>query len=398
MFSIYNNLTDKKVIAEYSNVRELLDYIQNPDRRDVKFIEELRKCDSEAVLHRLRDKLEVCNFNSLNPVSNKNEGGALLSGYFYYEIKDSNDFDYDVTHVKAFWSTVNGKGCCILVEVENIFEEKLEDAYKWVASKIGVAEKDYQNTILMEAELVSYDMQAHYNDDATALSFEKKDPEAKIDLQPNFFPQFDGHSNIYYRNGGKIRLSNLEEVAENYGIRFDENGLFDFGKEKINYCQCFVPFESVGARNRHRYLNGFAKCLLSLNPHIAFELLHHYLQSYNSQYFVTPLGDGTVEEIAMKNYELRGTLEPLENKSRRFYFEDPKMSASEKKRLANKVLANDRVEKTRQELLEFLENWDYEKYPKITQANLRLVSGKDKKTIETHYREVRNRFENRKQV
>lgn len=97
----------------------------------------------------------------------------------------------------------------------------------------------------------------------------------------------------------------------------------------------------------------------------------------------------------MKNYKLRGTLEPLENKSRRFYFEDPKMSASEKKRLANQVLANDRVEKTRQELLEFLENWDYEKYPKITQANLIKVSGRDRKTIQNHYRMVRNRFENK---
>lgn len=107
------------MVAEFSDVRELLDYIQNPDRRDAKFIEELRKCDSEAVLDRLRDKLEVCNFNYLNPVSNKNEGDTLLSGYFYYEIKDSNDFDYDVTHVKAFWSNINGKGCCILVEVQN---------------------------------------------------------------------------------------------------------------------------------------------------------------------------------------------------------------------------------------------------------------------------------------
>jgi hypothetical protein len=398
MFKILNNIVDKKVVAELFNVRELLDYIQNPDRRDAKFIEELREGDSDAFLHRMHDKMEVCNFNYLNPVSNKNDSETLLSGCFYYVIEDSNDFDYDITHVRAFWSTINGKGCCILVEVENIPEEGLEDAYKWVADKVGVAEKDYLDTILMQAELVSYDMHAHYNDDATALSFEIKDLEAKVDMQPNFFPQFDGHSNIYYRNGGKIRLSNLDEVAENYGVHFDENGLFDFGKEKINYCQCFVPFESVGARNRHRYLNGFAKCLLSLNPHIAFELLHHYLQSYNSQYFVTPLGDGTVEEIAMKNYKLRETLEPLENKSRRFYFENPKMSASEKKRLANQVLANDRVEKTRQELLEFLENWDYEKYPKITQANLKKVSGRNKKTIETHYREVRNRFENRQQV
>ncbi|PTT22849.1 hypothetical protein DBR28_19415 [Chryseobacterium sp. HMWF028] len=379
MFKIYNNSTDNKVVAELSNVRELLDYIQNPDRKDAKFIEELRKCDSDAILHRLHDKMEVCNFNSLSPVSNENDDGTLLSGYFYYEIKDSSDFGYDVTHVKAFWSTINGKGCCILVEVENIPEEELKNAYKWVADKVGVPEKDYLDTILMEAELVSYDMQAYCNDDATALSFETNDPESKIDSQTNFPPPNSMDIVIYYRNGGKIRLSNLDEVAENHGIRFDENGLFDFGKEKINYCQCFVPFESVGARNRHKFLNGFAKCLISLNPHIVFELLLHYLQNYNIKYFVTPLGDGVVEEIAMKSYKLIGMLEPLENRTRRFYFDDPKMPAPEKKKLVNRILANDRVEKTRQELLEYLENWDYEKHPKITQANLRLVSGKNKK-------------------
>ncbi|UTX46812.1 hypothetical protein [Chryseobacterium sp. MA9] len=395
MFKVYNNLADKKVIAEFCDVRELCDYIQNPDRKVAKFIEEFRKCYSDAILHRLRDKLEVCNFNYLSPVSNKNEDGILLSGYFYYEIQDSNDFDYDVTHVKAFWSTINGKGCCILVEVENIPEEELANAYKWVANKVGVPEKDYLDTILMEAELVSYDMQAHCNDDAIALSFETKELEAKVDLQPNFFPQLDGYNDIYYRTGGEIRLNNLEEIAEDYQISFDENGLFDFGKEKIKYCQCFVPFEAVGAKNRYKFLSGFAKCLISLNPHMAFELLHHYLQSYNKQYFVTPLGDGVVEEILNNAYKLRGVLEPLENRTRRFYFEDPTMPAPEKKKLVNQILAKDKVEKTRQELLRYLENWDFEKYPKITQANLIKVSGRDRKTIQNHYRVVRNRFENK---
>ncbi|NML70621.1 hypothetical protein HHL23_12505 [Chryseobacterium sp. RP-3-3] len=395
MFKIYNNSTAKKMVAEFSNVRELLDYIQNPDRRDAKLIEELREGDSDAFLHRMRDKMEVCNFNYLNPVSNKNDSETLLSGYFYYVIEDSNDFDYDVTYIRAFWSTINGKGCCILVEVENIPNEGLEDAYKWVVDKVGVAEKDYLDTILMEAEPVSYDMQAHYNDDATALSFETKELEANLDLQPDFFPQLDGYNDIYYRTGGKIRLNNLDEVAENYQINFDENGLFDFGKEKIKYCQCFVPFEAVGAKNRYRFLSGFAKCLISLNPHMAFELLHHYLQSYSRRYFVTPLGDGVVEEIANNTYKLRGVLEPLENETKRFYFKDPKMPASEKKTLGNRILANDRAEKTRKELLGYLENWDYEKYPKITQVNLQKVSGRNRKTIENHYREVRNRFENK---
>ncbi|MFP3597941.1 hypothetical protein [Chryseobacterium sp. SIMBA_029] len=259
MFKILNNTVDKKVVAEFSNVMELLDFIQDSERRDAKLIEELREGDSDAFLHRIHDKLEICNFNYLSPVSNESDGGTLLSGYFYYEIKDSGDFDYDVSHIKAFWSTINGKGLCILVEVENVPEDEMENAYKWVASKIGVAEKDYLDTILMEAGLVSYDMQAHYNDDATALSFETKEHEANLDLQPDFFPQLDEHSNIYYRTGGKIRLNNLEEVAENYQMYFDENGLFDFGKEKIKYCQCFVPFEAVGAKNRYRFFKWFCE-------------------------------------------------------------------------------------------------------------------------------------------
>ncbi|MDR4952603.1 hypothetical protein REB14_10490 [Chryseobacterium sp. ES2] len=67
----------------------------------------------------------------------------------------------------------------------------------------------------MEAVPVCHDMQAHCNDDATALSFETKNLEAKIDLQPNFFPQFDGHSNIYYRNGGKNKspFTYVDEVC-----------------------------------------------------------------------------------------------------------------------------------------------------------------------------------------
>ncbi|MFP3675036.1 hypothetical protein SB724_19660, partial [Bacillus sp. SIMBA_031] len=68
MFKILNNTVDKKVVAEFSNVMELLDFIQDSERRDAKLIEELREGDSDAFLHRIHDKLEICNFNYLSPV------------------------------------------------------------------------------------------------------------------------------------------------------------------------------------------------------------------------------------------------------------------------------------------------------------------------------------------
>lgn len=66
---------------------------------------------------------------------------------------------------------------------------------------------------------------------------------------------------------------------------------------------------------------------------------------------------------------------------------------SEKLKINGKILGNERSEKTFNELLNFVLNWDYEKHPKITQKKLKELTGKNKKTIEKYYRSVLNTVE-----
>ena len=121
-------------------------------------------------------------------------------------------------------------------------------------------------------------------------------------------------------------------------------------------------------------------------------MLESYLLSYNARYFHHPLPNKDVDIILKSSMKLRGKIEPKNNTKRRFiYNEDIFKTATQKRQYNSKILNYEQKEKTIDYLTNCLLNWDYEKFGKITGKKLILVSGKNKKTVESYYKFARER-------
>lgn len=109
-----------------------------------------------------------------------------------------------------------------------------------------------------------------------------------------------------------------------------------------------------------------------------------------SKYCNPPLEMEEIDKMVSKIYNSRGKIEPRNNAKRRIIYGEEIKTLSQKLKINGKVLGEDRSEKAFNELVDFVLNWNFEKYPKVTQKSLIEVSGKNKKTVEKYYRSILN--------
>ena len=84
-------------------------------------------------------------------------------------------------------------------------------------------------------------------------------------------------------------------------------------------------------------------------------------------------------------------IDPILNVGRRVIF-NPKadLSRSEQQKIVNGVTGRLRREKTLKELVKAVLYWDYWIYGRVTQKKLKAVTGKNIKTIEKYYKELKD--------
>lgn len=391
MFSKIKNSKELTIIDKFQSVSEFIQYIKNSDRPEVESIIRLRESvqerKSKSQIKALYDYLPAINFNFNFKKDLITTGLAESStGYLYYELTGLQEFDIDTTYISAFWRTAKNDGYGILIKVNNVTASNFNKAYKLIGEQLQLPYNKYFGYISKKIA-VSYDSVAYSNDDA--LIFETK--ELENNLQPH--PQNNTDSNYYYDYiGGNFGFDNLEEIITELKIEFNSDGVHDFGKNKLEYCKCYVPNTNIKWANRKKSLEGFANCIVSINPNISYSLLESYLLSYNARYFHHPLPNKDVDIILKSSMKLRGKIEPKNNTKRRFiYNEDIFKTTTQKLQYNIKILKNEQKEKTIDYLTNCLLNWDYEKFGKITGKKLILVSGKNKKTVESYYKFARER-------
>ncbi|MCW2462603.1 BT4734/BF3469 family protein [Elizabethkingia anophelis] len=393
MFSIIQNVKNREIIGQSSSVAKFVSYLKDEKRTEVPTILKLREFTTKnEEYQQLKVSLPSVCFNFSfkdNYINGKNADAP--TGYLYFDIDGTDVFDYDVTHITAFWKSVGGKGFGLLVKVSNLKKEYFKESYKYITDILEIPYDRSCNDI-SRINIISFDENVYHNEEA-----------AEIDLS-GFNEHMDGvaenlpHSesnkkNIlgYSLNGGNIKFSNREEILSNLSFEYTPEGYYDFGKEKVKYCKCFTPHKPVYEGIRNSYMSAFAYCFLSINKGINFHLFKHYLSIYNNKYCNPPINSEELRKISEGIYNRRKNIEPINNTELRFIFKDGHtMSHKEKMGIINRILAGEKSLKSFDQLVEILRNWDYQQFPKITQKNLKVVSGKNKKTIEKYYKRARD--------
>lgn len=392
MFSVISNVKNRNIIGQINSVAEFVEHLKDEKRKEVPEILKLREIkDKNKEYQAIKVTLPSICFNYTFKNNYVNTDNADEStGYLYFDIDGEKDFDYDTTHITAFWKSVGGNGFGLLVKVRNLVKENFKESYEYIVDILGIP-YDKSCNDCSRVNIISFDTEAYYNENAREIDLLEFNTTIVHPIKK--LPHFNSNKNKnlgYSLNGGNIRFNNLSDVLEEKDFEFNKEGYYDFGKEKVEYCKCFVPRKIVPEGLRNQRVSSYAYCLISINPDAGFTNFKRYLQKYNTKCCNPPLEWEEIDEIATKVYNRRGNVEPRNNAKRRVVYSDEIKTLPEKQKINGKILGNERSEKTFKELVDCVMNWNYEKSLKITQKTLKEVSGKNKKTIEKYYRSVLN--------
>lgn len=393
MFSIIENIKKRKIIGFFNSVEDFVLHIKNHEREDVSKILELRKLSKGTDEYKnLKSTFPVVTYNfTFNKSYVHSKNVDTPTGYLYFDIDGETEFDYDVTYVTAIWKSIGGNGLGILIKVNNLEKEYFKQCYEYIGKDILQIPYDTACNDLSRLNFISFDEEIYFNEQAETIDL--LDFIDSIRSHKEKHPHYSNNNKLklgYEENGGKIRFNNLSEVVSKLDFEF-VNGEYHYFDPKINYCECFYPKKTIREGARNKYLSSFAYCLISLNPNAIYTSFKHHIDKYNNEHCNPLMEESEINELTDKIYNLRGKVEPRNNMERRYIFNpNLELTRKRKQQIIGHRNAQERIKKTIKEIAFCMKNWDYNKNGKMTYKNVTLITGKNRKTIDKHYRAAKN--------
>ncbi|AKH96425.1 BT4734/BF3469 family protein [Elizabethkingia anophelis] len=387
----------KRLITNsFQNIGDVIEFIKNPPSEHIKLVNHARTLNRESEEYK---KIKInrmpavsVGFNFANGYI-KGDNMSSPTGYLYIDVDGhtEEDFEINTAYVCAYWRSLSNKGMSIVVKVEGLTSENLKIATHEVAKRLDIPYDDRAVSI-DRLTVLTYDPNAYYNDNTEVIPIAEILPdntEAIVDSTKSTHFNTINKDNLlgYECNGYKLRFNNLNELLQPLNIQFDENGFHDLGKDnKLKYAQVFIPFKAINTGKRESILKSIAYQLVALNKNAPKALILKYLQTVNTKAMRPQLSSTEVNTTLNKVYKKRMDKQPILNASRRFIYDETRELTVPQKRSLNCIKMNkDRADKTKQELLEVMKNWDMIKYGKMTIDKIKKVTGKNKKTVQKYY-------------
>jgi hypothetical protein len=283
------------------------------------------------------------------------------TGILYIDI-DAPDFEVnnlDKSKVFSFYHSFGGQGYAILVKVLGLTPNNFKETYQYIVEDLGL--KDY------------VDRRAIKPSQFNVLSY---DEDLFLNMNSSVFPSIPAPQSsqlikeeIYTKDSGanySIRYDNLNEI--------EINGNYVVNWEGYDYIRCFIPFTKVRKGNRNASLLSYCNNLIYLNPTIRIERATKIMNAVNERMCHEPMSEYEINQIihSIYRYKEEGSLKPiLYHKKRKIVFSPySELSREDKLDICIKEIAQHRRDLSEQKLRDIFENWDFEKYGKITQRKV----------------------------
>ncbi|MCT4003715.1 hypothetical protein HZQ19_18180 [Elizabethkingia anophelis] len=408
MINKVNYCTNRAITGSFQDIEEIVNFIKNPPVEHLNLVNQARSLDKKSTEYGniKRNKLPAVSmaFNfSKGYIKGKNIDSP--TGYLYLDVdgKTELDFEINTTYVCACWRSLSNTGIALVVKVEGLTANNLKSATAEIARLLDIP-YDPKAVSIDRLTVLPYDPNAYYNDKTDIIPIAKLLPyNSEVIAESEKSTHFNTINKVntigYECNGDKLRFNNLNELLQPLNIQFDENGFYDLGKDnKLKYAQVFIPFRTVNTGERESILKSIAYQLIALNKNAPKALLLKYLQIVNTKIMRPQLSSTEVNITFNKVYKKRKDIQPRLSTSRRFFYDDT-LTTTEKRKLNASQIGKDKVIKTTKELLEIMSTWDIEKYGKITIDKVTEVSGKNKKTVQKYYTELKKQlFDHEKSI
>ncbi|MDR6546693.1 hypothetical protein J2810_002753 [Chryseobacterium rhizosphaerae] len=403
MINKISHCTNRVITDSFKNIGEVVEFIKSPPTEHLELVQHARTLERDSSEYReiktTRLPAITINFSfSDGYITGKNV--AESTGYLYIDVDNRTEYDFDIntTYVCAYWRSLSNIGLTLVVKVDGLTPDNFKAATQEIARILDIP-YDSRAVSIDRLTVLSYDPNAYYNDNVDVFPVAEVVPEQPVELvqdssavkSPHYNTILKTNSIGYDYIGVKLRFNNLDELLHDYNIVFDENGLYDFGKDnKLKYSLIFVPFRKIFEGERESILKSIAYQLIALNKTADKDLILKYLYAINYGKMSPPLENSEIETTVSKIYQNLDGVEPILNAERRFLYDKSKrLTPTDKRKLNIKQVHQDRTNKTKAELLEAMQKWDYDSYGKITIEKLYLFTGKSKNTVDKYYKELK---------
>lgn len=331
----------------------------------------------------------------------RTENNILSSTGFLFIDLDKNLEEFDIKTIdksKVFllYKSLSGEGYHLIVRVNNLSIETFKTTLDFIIFDLGI--EDYCDKGAMkynQLSFYSYDENLFYNENSFIYSEVKNilDPLGKY-IKINNTVTIEGVPKI------NLRFNNIDE------FRFDGQYKVDWGN--IDIIEAKIPIKKVEEGRRNRILYAYGINLLWLNNNMSLDKLTSILMNTNIVMTKTPLTLKEVTIIAHSIYQrkLKGILQPIPSPKKRsiIFKQNIGLSKDDKLEIVRDLLIKKKSEDSKQKLYDIIENWDFEKYGKITSRSIPENFPISRKTVIKYYSEFKgyinelnkNNFENKK--
>ncbi|WP_419869777.1 BT4734/BF3469 family protein [Chryseobacterium sp. CT-SW4] len=399
MINKISHCTNRTITGSFQNIGEVVEFIKSPPTEHIELVQNARTLErgSEEYktikIHKL--SAITINFNFSGQI--KGENLVESTGYLYIDVDNMTELDLEINtaYVCAYWRSLSNIGLTLVVKVDGLTPANFKIATQEIAKVLDIP-FDKRAVSIDRLTVLSHDPNAYYNDNVEVFPVAEMIPvelahASSAEKSTQYSTIIKTNSIGYDYIGYKLRFNNLDELLQHYDIVFDENGLYDFGKEnKLKYSLIYVPFRKIVEGERENILKSIAYQLIALNKTANKDLILKYLYAINYSKMSPPLENSEIETTVAKIYQNLNDAEPIPNAERRFLYDNSKnLTATDKRRLSIRQIHQDRKNKTQSDLLEVMKNWDFDLYGKMTIKKLAKVAIKDPKTVQTYYAKLK---------
>ncbi|MFT6111553.1 MAG: hypothetical protein ACJAXV_000326 [Bacteroidia bacterium] len=376
MFNKIPCIKNRNISDSFENLESLVNYIKSKDRIEFKAIKKAREAGKGSNLYNGIKKGSIpcvaVNFTFNKSVRNSN----LLSptGFLYMDVDGTRELDIDFTYVAAYWKSLSNNGYSIILKVKGLNPLKLKASYETIGLLTGI-EYDKQAISRDRLTVLSHDSNAYYNDKAEILDISKDELYYDNNIKTTLSHSSDCDSTV-------LNYNNLEEVIANlpYQITYNNEGYYDFGKDKLEYSKAYFPFGVVAKGRRNSILSMFMNQLIALNRNFPIEKFISLAMFMNNKKNFPALDKVEVLTIVKSKFVKRSKLQLVINATRRFLFDpEAQMTTKQKRGVCFKVCNKLRTEETKAKIRKAILDWT----PEDGYMSIRKIAKKAKVSNET---------------
>lgn len=401
--NLCKSITSRKIEYSLCNLQEFISLTRSNSKPENKTIEYLRKLERKTPeFDKIKKNQIPCAILHFNYSNGKmvSKNTQYPTGYLYFDIDNTYGIEKQLEenhYVAAYWKSVSETGYGLAVRVLGINPYNYLNACKYVRNLLNLPIDKNAHSI-DRLTVLSYDPHAVYKPISTIIDLDSLSPDdtiTNIDLKNETKTIF--RNSIYYPTNNKsiqcygkkgLKFNNLDEMTENIEFKYNDDGIHDCGKDKIEYIGTYLP-KKIKVGNREKSLGLYAKNLLFLNPTLEKGALHKIISNANIIKLIEPLGYKEIQEIVDNTFDNQENFKPHLNKTKRFFFEDITLTPVEKSKMSIKIINEERRQKTQEKkdaISEIFCNWNCHEDGKITpQKVIELGNGYLKKTMVYDY-------------